>query len=124
MNALVMIRLPIKHVSQYPLADDHDLAHWACTTTVTIDEADFVSEATGENALQAILMAIEFARGVLDDSAHHWIGEDEVPHWMIFPRSVPIAWGGKFYGEICALIDQKQDDLNRMIESRRPPDEE
>ena len=98
-----------------------DETYWTSTVRIQFDDDIFSEDASGDNPLQALLMAMEFARITLHSKSDEWIDKNGSPDWVIFPHTVPISWGKEFYNKIVYHIKEKEREINKKIEHRNPP---
>lgn len=96
------------------------LTWWEADFVIRIDSQEKIRAAAGDDALQAILLAVEAIRMVIPDGEEaDWVSPSGVPSWIIFPRSIPIGWGKDFYDLVARMVDNEERKLQQQIEDRR-----
>lgn len=48
-----------------------------------------------------------------------WVDENDVPIWVLIPRTIPISWGYDFYKHIVDLVDGETEKFTDEINERR-----
>lgn len=100
-------------------ADGSSRMIWMSAVAVDFGNDRKTADARGDNPIQAIVMAAEFARRALRERGKGWEDEAGVPDWILFPRVVPISWGKAFHDGIVDYIETCEAELNEAIERRR-----
>lgn len=92
--------------------------NWICPFWVSNIQMQEVCYAYGVDSLQALVLALEGIRKVLDNSGRvwSWIHAEEGETGM--PRHVPMGFGRKFASEIEAYIERKTKKFASMAERR------
>ena len=101
--------------------EGHELDYWECKFSVNYgdDKGIYTNIGTGDDAIQALMMAIKGAHINLKKHGDSWLDQNDIPDWMLFPKTITIGWGKEFYDEAVAKVEEMERKKNAEIEQRR-----
>ena len=91
---------------------------WYCPYRISGIGFQGVRKARGIDALQALLMAIEAVRTILDEHETKWTWEGGEEGESGIPRVVPTFYGKEFARRLGDLIDRELEAFARQAEAR------
>jgi hypothetical protein len=96
---------------------------WSCACQIQGLKDGKILLVRGADGLQALAIASSYIRKSLDRL--RMVGDDVVPHEIVFPRYVPFCLGVEHHRKLCKIVDdevkKKQRQLSRRRRARKRP---
>jgi hypothetical protein len=90
--------------------------YWVCRFEVQRNGKVSNEIASGDNWLQALLMAVEGVRRTIpDDSEQDWQTEDGIPSWVLLPKHVTISWGYELHRKLWDMVRSGEEEHLRNL---------
>ena len=81
---------------------------------ITVEKERHLREISGRTWSQALIEGLEAARRFIPQGQEdQWRTADGCPSWVIFPRTIPIAWGHEVFAELVTHVEEMEKKLTK-----------